>query len=363
MITVDQLTPDSPLLNEFYGLKEISDRLSAGIVASRVKTAAGVWSPSYAARQWVGLARNGERPAARVVARISPTLRDEAGRPLGMLGYFEAEDDAEVTAALFDRAVAWLRERGVGRIVGPMDGDTWHRYRFNVGPWDDPPFLMEPYQPAYYGSLWERYGFAALEHYYSKRVDDVPAAIDRLAPIRKRVESQGYRLRTYQPNRYDDELRLLYELSLDIFAENYLYEPIDWEEFRRLYDPVRRLIVPELLQFAYAPDGTPAGFLFATIDWQAAAAAASRRNGWGGKLAFLWNRSRARAVNLKSLGVVTKYRRSGLGAALMHEGYHRTLQLGYRRANLCLIREGNPSGNLDGGVGTLLRRYVLYHLP
>ena len=47
----------------------------------------------------------------------------------------------------------------------------------------------------------------------------------------------------------------------------------------------------------------------------------------------------------------------------MHEGYRQTLKLGYRRANLCLIREGNPSGHLDGNVGIVSRRYVLYQLP
>jgi hypothetical protein len=363
MIVVDRLTPDSPRLDDFYSLAEtIGDRLG-GVRSKRESVVAGIWRASFAARQWVGLARRDDRPAARVVARISPDLKDEADRPLGLLGYFEAHDDREATTALLDAAVAWLRAEGAATIVGPMDGDTWHRYRFNVGPWDEPPFLMEPHQPAYYGPLWEAYGFQGLEGYYSKRVDDAAAVAEKLEPIRRRVEQQGYVLRTYRPDRYEDELRLLYQLSLDIFSGNYLYAPIEWDEFRKLYDPVRRLIVPELLWFAAAPDGTPAGFLFGTVDWQEAAARASRRSGLAAGLTFLWNKRRARAVNLKSLGVITRYRRSGLGAALMYEGYRVTQRLGYSRANLCLIRDGNPSGDLDGGLGQVMRRYVLYHLP
>ena len=338
MIAVEQVAPPTAGWAEFCELGvRLSDQPNC-VVSSAAKSVASVWRPKFAARQWVGLARRDGRPAARTVARISPTLLDAAGRPLGMLGHFEAEDDPDVVAALFDSAITWLRDHGTGSILGPLDGDTWHRYRFNVGPWDEPPFLMEPFQPPYYGPLWEAYGFRPLEHYYSKRVDEVPAAESRLKAVRRRVEQQGYRLRAYRRDSYESELRLLYDLSLAVFAGNYLYEPIEWDEFRALYDPLRSLIVPELLQFAFAPDGTPAGFLFATIDWQIAAAAASRRHGLAAKLAFLWYRRRASAVNLKSLGVVAPYRRSGLGAALMHEGYRQTLKLGYRRANLCLIR-------------------------
>jgi GNAT superfamily N-acetyltransferase len=363
MLVVEQLSANSPRVDEFYLLGETVNDDPHALRPKRESIATGIWRARFAERQWVGLARRNDRPAARVVARISPDLKDDAGRALGLLGYFEAHDDREAVTALLDAAVAWLRAEGAATIVGPMDGDTWHRYRFNVGPWDEPPFLMEPHQPAYYGPLWEAYGFQALEGYYSKRVDDIFGASARLEPVRSRVESQGYRLRTYQPDRYEEELRLLYDLSLEIFAGNYLYSPIDWDEFRKLYDPVRRLIVPELLWFAYAPDGTPAGFLFGTVDWQEAAARASRRSGLAAALTFLWNKRRARAVNLKSLGVVARYRRSGLGAALMYEGYRVAFTRGYRRANLCLIRDGNPSGDLDGGLGKIMRRYVLYRLP
>jgi hypothetical protein len=368
MLVVEQLSHDSPGVDEFYRLGETVNDDPQSLRPKRESVASGVWRDRFtnrqeAGRQWVGLARRDAQAVARVVARISPDLKDEAGGTLGLLGYFEARDDREGVTQLFDAAVAWLRSAGAATIVGPMDGDTWHRYRFNVGPWDEPPFLMEPHQPAYYGPLWEAYGFQVLEGYYSKRVDDAAAVAERLEPIRRRVESQGYILRTYRPARYEEELRLLYQLSLDIFSGNYLYAPIAWEEFRKLYDPVRRLIVPELLWFASAADGTPAGFLFGTVDWQQAAARASRKSGVAAALTFLWNKRRARAVNLKSLGVVSRYRRSGLGAALVYEGYRQTVRLGYRRANLCLIRDGNPSGDLDGGLGQVMRRYALYHLP
>ena len=71
-------------------------------------------------------------------------------------------------------------------------------------------------------------------------------------------------------------------------------------------------------------------------------------------------RNRTDTVNIKSLGVVSGHRRSALGAALMHCVYRTALKKGYGRANLCLILDDNPSGKLDAGLGSVLRRYHLY---
>ena len=40
--------------------------------------------------------------------------------------------------------------------------------------------------------------------------------------------------------------------------------------------------------------------------------------------------------------------------------YQSMVEKEIRKVNLCLIRDGNPSGRLEGGVGKVFRRYVLY---
>jgi GNAT superfamily N-acetyltransferase len=306
-------------------------------------------------RHWIGIAFE-QNVRATVVARWSPELRDDYGHPIGMLGNFEAENDPAAVRLLLDAAANWLFDQGAHRIVGPMDGSTWARYRFNLGPQDAPPFLGEPLNPAYYPVLWEAAGFTACEEYYSKRVTDLPGAATNLTRIGRRVQEQGYRFRTLQPERFEEELRVFYRLSCEIFAENFLYRPIPWEEFLAMYQPLKPLIDPRFVLFATAPDGADVGFMFAYPERRRAVAAASRR--WG-KLGYLWH-AFTRTINFKSLGVVAKHRRSGLGAALMHEGYARTAKAGYLIGNLCLIRSDNPSGRLDGDVGEVIRHYRLY---
>jgi hypothetical protein len=300
------------------------------------------------------------KAVARLVARRSPALRDDAGRPLGMLGFFEALDGhPESVARLFAEGLRWLREAGAGDVVGPMDGDTWHRYRLNVGPWDDPPFLLEPYNPPYYGGLWTANGFSVLERYFSKQVD--PAAVAaHLEGRRGDALAAGYRLRSLDPGSFERELGVIYGLSRRIFAGNFLYTEISEAEFVKLYAGAKALLDPELVLFARSPAGEEVGFLFAYPDLFRAGAAMRGERGLTAKLRFLWHRREAGAVDFKTLGVLAGHRRSGVAAALFHEGHRRALEKGYRIANHCLYREGNPSGDLDGGAGRLLRRYELY---
>ena len=117
------------------------------IMVSADTVLAGLQRAEFADRQSVWTAFEGGEPVARVVARISPTLRDR-DRPVGMCGFFEALPRHDAVRALFDNAIAWLQAAGAGLILGPMDGDTWHKYRLNLGPYYVPPFLMEPF-PAY----------------------------------------------------------------------------------------------------------------------------------------------------------------------------------------------------------------------
>jgi hypothetical protein len=37
-----------------------------------------------------------------------------------------------------------VRSHGIGRVLGPMDGDTWHSYRFVTESDGSAGFLLEP---------------------------------------------------------------------------------------------------------------------------------------------------------------------------------------------------------------------------
>jgi GNAT superfamily N-acetyltransferase len=352
---------DPRLLDGFLDLPRrvyLGDHLY--VPESRREVLAAVRHPPAGGARKALVALSGEFVVSRLVARLSPALRDAEGRPYGTIGSFESlawYDEA--AGELFREAVAWLRQAGAGPIVGPMDGDTWHRYRLNVGPFNDPPFLMEPYNPPYYERLWTESGFAPLERYFSKRVEPA-AVVAHLEDRRRQALAAGYRLRPLDPRRFRQELRTIYELSRRIFAGNFLYTEIPEEDFYHLYSGARSLIDPDLVLFAQSPAGEDVGFLFAYPDRFRAVAAMRGERGLLARLRFLRHRKEVDAVDFKTLGVLPEHRRAGVAAALFHEGHRLAMEKGYLFAHHCLFQEGNPSGDLDGGAGRVMRTYVLY---
>ena len=377
-ITVRAIEPDAPGVPaasdaDLKAFLALPDLVYAGDPrynpTPRGEVLAGLRRPEFSERQRVLLAMDGDRPLARplarAIARRSPSLRDDAGLPYGMIGFFEAVDGPageEAAAALLAEGVRWLRETGAGAVVGPMDGDTWHRYRLNAGPASEPPFLLEPYNPPYCPALWQAAGFRVLETYASTWADTA-TVVRRLEPRRREALIAGYRLRPFAALRFEDELAAIYELSTQVFAGNFLYTAISEDDFIDLYSGSRSLIDPGLIWFAEAPQGEDVGFLFAYPDLFQAVAAMRGRRDLAAKIRFLWSRQGAgmpTAVNVKTLGVLPEHRRSGVGAALMHRVHVEALERGLKRANYCLFRVGNPSGDMAGKEAKPLRTYHLY---
>lgn len=298
--------------------------------------------------------------AVQLVARVSPTLRDANQRPLGMIGFFAALPNQSATIATLKAAVKWLRHQGCQTIIGPMDGDTWHRYRFNTGPMIEPAFLLEPTNPKYYPVDWEAAGFQVVESYHSKQVTDLAAVVRLTEPAEQRALQLGYRFRPFDRANFEGELRRVYELSVAAFQDNLYYDSLEWAEFLELYAPSRPLLHERLIWFAIDSHDQPVGFLFCLINYVRAIRAMNNARSLWAKLKFLWYRRYADSVNFKSIAVLPEHRRASLGAALMHQGYRETLRLGYRKANLCLIHDDNPSSKLDQAQAALLRRYALY---
>ena len=352
---------DASVLPAFYSLPGTVYRNDPNYcLPFQEKVIASVERSCFSAAQSILVAFSDDAPVARVVARISPSLKDASGKPMGLLSFFEASNDPVAVRELFVVAVSWLREQGAGMVIGPMDGDTWHRYRLNAGPNDQRPFMMEPYNPAYYPHLWQQAGFRILSSYYSKLVENIPAVLSALEPGFRRAIDSGFTFRPLNIRDFKGELRLLYELSCQIFEGNYLYTHIAESEFIALYADYRSLLDPRLIWFVFDQNKKCAGFVFAVADYFQAAVSMRGGKNLLAKLRFKLNQKKANTVNLKTMGRLPEYARAGLGTALMYKAYYESYQRGYGRANMCLYREGNRSGEFDASLGKVFRTYHLY---
>src|SRR5690606_871502 len=103
-----------------------------------------------------------------------------AGRT-GFVGWYEAVEP-EAGVEVLRVAVDALASAGAGRVVGPLNGTTWSRYRLTLPPRTPgesaPPFLTEPTNPAEYPEQFLAAGFGPLLEYESRWVPEPRADPD-----------------------------------------------------------------------------------------------------------------------------------------------------------------------------------------
>lgn len=295
------------------------------------------------ARRLVAL-RDG-RPVARTAFGARAGFSGAPG-VTGYVGWYAAAaGEDEAGAAVLREAAARLLAQGAPRVVGPLDGSTWHRYRVTLARErevdDGAPFLSEPRNPPQWADHFAAAGFRPLLEYETRRVT-TPAAAPPLVARREALSERGVTIRPFSLDRYEADLHALYDLSVQAFAENAFYLPISLDEFRALYAPLRPLLDPALVRLAEDAAGALVGYVFAFPD--ALAAPASPR------------------IVLKTLAVSPAVRGLGLGAVLVDD-IHATAAARGASVLHALMQVANASRSIsERSESELFRRYLLYGL-
>jgi ribosomal protein S18 acetylase RimI-like enzyme len=286
-----------------------------------------------------------ERVVARCAVSLVPEMVGVEG-PTGLIGAVAAEDPAD-GAVLLRAAAARLEARGARRVLGPMDGSSWMRYRLPLAEpvlTPDPPatFLGEPPAVSGLAEAFAAAGFrtAAL---YESRIDLDPASPSKRGDERvRRAAAAGLGFRSLEPESFEEELRTLHALSLAAFAENHFYTPLSWEGFRALYEPLRTLIDPSLVIVAER-EGSAVGFVFGYPDLLDPRRDPSPR------------------VVLKTLAVHPEARGVGLGSLLTQLLTSAAAARGAPAVIHALMATDNRSVSVSAGrQGQLFRRYALF---
>jgi len=301
------------------------------------------------------LAFENETPVARCCACMQ-----SGSSEIGTIGLFQALNRKEAVASMLKTAASQLLKNGAKRVIGPMDGDTWHSYRINIGPFDKSPFVKEPWNPPYYESLWGSSGFNVIEKYDSYIIDDPMLAASNQEKFYKRCIKNGYRFEPITAKNYFDILPDIYKLSREVFSKNRFYTPIELQEFVRMYRPAVSLLKTGLSWMAFDAGGKLAGYIFMFPDYADAVRSMKGSSGIPAKIRFLLNRHKARRTCMKTLGVVPQRRGSGLTAALTYLSFKNSADLGYSETLMCLMHKANDSRRFSGGIDKPFRDYALY---
>jgi hypothetical protein len=215
--------------------------------------------------------------------------------PTATLGGFFCESEA-AGVALIELTKQRARERGREALIGPMDGDTWRRYRLVAESDGSPPFMLEPTSGPHDLAAFRAAGFEPISEYVSSRAK-LEVAIANGAAAHASVT-----ITPWDGADVEGLIARMFDMSLGAFARNRFYKPIDREAFVALYRPILPFIDPRFVVFAHDAGGRLVGFLFGYPDGQRKTVVlktyASARPGAGRALADRFHRD-ARALGFE----------------------------------------------------------------
>lgn len=199
----------------------------------------------------------------KVVGRVSVYINHDLSYKTytaGLLGNFECINNKELCMKLFMEAIFFLKEQKIQYVIGPMNGSTWYNYRFSLHN-NFTNFFLEPHHPLYYNNLWSENGFEPIANYISC-IDRHLAYNNKFVSVReKQLTDQGVIFRNLNINVFDEEIRKIYEFSLEAFKNNFLYTPISWNIFIEKYRKIQFFLKQEHIIIA-EDKGHVAGFIF-----------------------------------------------------------------------------------------------------
>lgn len=277
----------------------------------------------------------------RDIARVAAFL--EEGSVSGRLGWYESTCNSGVAAAVLQEACAWLKRQGCTSVTGPMNGTTWHDYRFNLEA-DEPLFPGEPAQPRWYPAQWEHAGFERALEYETSVVEDHTGFENFSGSLQESLQSEGVVIHPY-PESPDTRLQhILHRFYRACFRNNPLFREIPFEEFQALSEKAAPWVDYTCSFLLTGPDDEVIGAFVAYRDVQGERAGAGR------------------SLFLKTIAVDSRWRNRSIGQQMIRhilacshgQGYARTVFAMMFAGNVTAIRSKTMFGS------RLLRKYALY---
>lgn len=198
----------------------------------------------------------------RDVGRISAQIERHAApgnETTGHFGLIAAEDDAEVFAALFATAEAWLRERGMTQVLGPFNLSINEETGVLVQGFDTPPMLLMGHDLPYVGARIEALGYGKAKDVYAYFNNMMVPLPDTLANVLKRPLPKKFKLRHLSFKQYRKDIEDLTSIFNEAWCDNWHFSPLTPADTDHLAKAMRPILDEKLVWFVDV-DGEPVAF-------------------------------------------------------------------------------------------------------
>jgi GNAT superfamily N-acetyltransferase len=310
------------------------------------------------------LAERGGEQVGRIAAIVNDNHNREHHENIGFFGFFESIDDRAVASALFDAAAGWLRARGVTAMRGPASPSVNDEYGLLIEGFT-PPCILMTYNPPYYRTLVEGYGFVKAKDLFAYHLSQERVGQSKLARVAEVIERRAsVTIRTIDFGKFDSEVAIIRELYSRGWESNWGEVPMTEEEFLYAAKDLKAIADPDLIIIAEVK-GKPVGFGMTLPDLNQVLI--RNRRGWlvPALVRILLYRKRIDTVRIIILGVLPEYANAGVGSMLFYETGRRARVKGYDYGEASWVVEDNVMMNRGAEMMNAVKTktYRVYQYP
>ena len=266
------------------------------------------------AERWIMKNASGE-VIGRVAAFINERKAHTFTQPTGGMGFFECVDEETAAFALFDQCKAWLSERQMEAMDGPVNfGENNKYWGLITENFELPPYYGQNYNPPYYIKFFENYGF---QIYFNQIIfhrsfhDLLPELYQRRAD---RLKKQGtYELRYYEKSKSEVYAKAFMDIYNDAWQTHDNFKPMTEQQAMTLLKQIKPVVDEDMLYFVYH-EGEPVAFMIALPNINTIYRRVGDNMNLWGKLKFLYYQKTlsVREVYGVAFGVKQKYQMRGI---------------------------------------------------
>ena len=310
------------------------------------------------------LAYRDGRACGRVAAIVNRGHNRRHQDRVGFFGFFECIDDQQVASALFDAARAWLAQRGLQQMRGPVNPSLNYECGLLVEGFDTPPFFMMTHNWPYYARLIEGYGFQKAQDLFAfwghiNMLGTLDKKLDFV--VEEATQRFGVKIRPLDTSRFVEEVRMFLDIYNQSLQATWGFVPLSEGEIKHLAKGMRHLIVPELTSIGEV-EGRPIGVVFALLDYNQRIKEINGRLFPFGFLKLLSKRRELRRARVVSANVVPEYQRWGIGLVVLRGIVPSILEWGVQEVEFSWVLESNHLSRrtLERGGAKASKLYRLY---
>lgn len=263
------------------------------------------------------------KPIGRIAAFINHKANKKSRSAIGGIGFFECIEDEKAAFELFNAAKEWLESREMKVMEGPINfGEKDKFWGLIIENFQEPPYYNQNYNPEYYVSFFENYGFKIYYEQYiyhrSTTADLKQLLIDKSHRIHR---DKNYHFETIKKNnleKYAEDFRTIYNRGWSESYDGFI--KMEKAQAMAIMKTIKPVIDEDLILFAYYKD-QPAGFFIALPEINQIFKHVNGNLNWWGKLKFLYHKWKGTCDKFFGLafGIDPDFQARGLEGALMEE--------------------------------------------